>query len=418
MSNCPPIYNSNGLPILSSSQNSCCPETNTLLTEIRDNLVAGSSNSNTPTFTSTTMQVLNSKGKPVSPDKKVTVVQSINTTTGVPTVSYYEWGTTTPFVLSPTQRLGALLDSDAVAESKEMCDNGTTFLRWFVIENGEPTGTTFDTSINGASYTASGSETIGACLLPSTLNQSVHYTAPQPFCYNNGGALSTWYHRENIVIDNNTGFVVSLNFEYSSDNQNWSTVPPIGTFTAGVCPLPTIVKKNTHSISEEGCANGTPYTRITTNTYNEDTGLLVTQFIIYRDSNGFNSTTMPSGFTLGACPIIPASPVNSFGSGSKVIAGATRASTPNFAGCVDTWISSSFNSNLTSITVTAMSVTDGAEGITPNRVEVLTSDGNLFTMFNGQTSSWSVLSDTASVFGNFTVTCFGNAYANIIYTYK
>lgn len=39
-----------------------------------------------------------------------------------------------------------------------MCDGTTNFLRWIVKENGEPTGTSYDTTLTGATYTASGAE--------------------------------------------------------------------------------------------------------------------------------------------------------------------------------------------------------------------------------------------------------------------
>lgn len=44
---------------------------------------------------------------------------------------------------------GSKLESDSI----EMCDAGTTFLRWIVKDSGKPTGAKFDTDLTGAVYT-------------------------------------------------------------------------------------------------------------------------------------------------------------------------------------------------------------------------------------------------------------------------
>ncbi len=44
-----------------------------------------------------------------------------------------------------------------------MCDSGTDFLRWYVLENGSPSGVYYDTDLTGASYTPTGSISVGAC---------------------------------------------------------------------------------------------------------------------------------------------------------------------------------------------------------------------------------------------------------------
>lgn len=58
-------------------------------------------------------------------------------------------------------------DSDVESDSMDMCDDGTTFLRWIVKSNGQPTGEKFDTTLSGQPYTVSdeGSVTVGKCVI-------------------------------------------------------------------------------------------------------------------------------------------------------------------------------------------------------------------------------------------------------------
>jgi hypothetical protein len=83
------------------------------------------------------------------------------TEAGVPTsVAYNANGT--PYVGAITSLVscnGKELESDAL----EMCDAGISFFRWVVKENGQPTGTVFDTTLTGAPYTTTGAVTIGKC---------------------------------------------------------------------------------------------------------------------------------------------------------------------------------------------------------------------------------------------------------------
>lgn len=51
------------------------------------------------------------------------------------------------------------------AEKQLMCDNGTEFLRWFVLKNGLPTGQFVDTDFAGATYTPTGTVSHGACVV-------------------------------------------------------------------------------------------------------------------------------------------------------------------------------------------------------------------------------------------------------------
>lgn len=58
-------------------------------------------------------------------------------------------------------------DTDLESDPVEMCDAGTTFLRWIVKKNGQPTGEKYDTTLAGAPYTVTNEAalTAGQCQL-------------------------------------------------------------------------------------------------------------------------------------------------------------------------------------------------------------------------------------------------------------
>jgi hypothetical protein len=74
-------------------------------------------------------------------------------------------GTKNVRTLAPGETLGtcsvAAVESDPVI----MCNRGSTFIRWHVKKDGQPTGIFFDTTEQSTSYTPVGTVTIGACLL-------------------------------------------------------------------------------------------------------------------------------------------------------------------------------------------------------------------------------------------------------------
>lgn len=76
---------------------------------------------------------------------------------------------------------GKALESEAI----EMCDNGITFLRWHVIEDGIPTGQSIDTDLAGATYTPTGTPTPGKCQAAELESD------PVAVCYD-GTALTMW----------------------------------------------------------------------------------------------------------------------------------------------------------------------------------------------------------------------------------
>lgn len=65
--------------------------------------------------------------------------------------------------------LSALVSCDTALESDplEMCDSATqtSFIRWVVKKNGQPTGVVFDTTLLGVAYAAAGPVSVGSCLL-------------------------------------------------------------------------------------------------------------------------------------------------------------------------------------------------------------------------------------------------------------
>jgi hypothetical protein len=69
----------------------------------------------------------------------------------------------TPYV-GPISALKPADDFDYDSDPHPFCDGVTSFLRWYVTKNGQPTGTVFDTSMAGAPYVASPVVTPGVCV--------------------------------------------------------------------------------------------------------------------------------------------------------------------------------------------------------------------------------------------------------------
>lgn len=105
----------------------------------------------------------------------------------------------------------------------------------------------------------------------------------------------------------------------------------------------------------------------------------------------------------------------------ETIAGATRALEPAFAGLNN---SENFGmlvnsgQRLQSFTVSAKGVVDGP--LSNDRVEVTLPGGEIMYLFNNQPFTWSVTKDIESglVYADIRIEAFGNAYANIGYTYS
>jgi hypothetical protein len=54
-------------------------------------------------------------------------------------------------------------DVELESDYEEFCDGGVDFMRWYVKQNGTPTGQYFDTTIIGLPYTATPAAVVGAC---------------------------------------------------------------------------------------------------------------------------------------------------------------------------------------------------------------------------------------------------------------
>jgi hypothetical protein len=98
---------------------------------------------------------------PVTGERVIVVTSYSNT--GVPT--------STAYTMAGAPYGGAIAalvqcdDADEESDALEFCDNGVTFLRWYVKRNGQPTGATFDTTLAGAPYIVVGTPTMGACVV-------------------------------------------------------------------------------------------------------------------------------------------------------------------------------------------------------------------------------------------------------------
>lgn len=100
---------------------------------------------------------------------------------GNPVLVQYDMTAVPPAVLSATvlttgaAYTGAMTDlvtcgSTTEADPRTMCDGGTTFLRFFVMKDGEPTGVTFDRTLSGAPYTVTDEAglSVGNCIAQTT----------------------------------------------------------------------------------------------------------------------------------------------------------------------------------------------------------------------------------------------------------
>jgi hypothetical protein len=117
----------------------------------------------------------------------------------------------------------------------------------------------------------------------------------------------------------------------------------------------------------------------------------------------------------GACAV-PAVIVTG---GGAQIAGPTRSGAGlAFNGAADTWDTSVVPNKLHSLTIAARAVSDGLPGNTANQVTIIAPDGTNFNMMNGETRTFSVTRDQDDQLRrDYRVQAFGNAYANITYTF-
>lgn len=67
------------------------------------------------------------------------------------------------------------------ADPRTMCDQGTTFIRFFVMEDGEPTGVVFDRTLNGTPYTVTDEAGLKVGNCAPVVTQSMSSTSAQAF---------------------------------------------------------------------------------------------------------------------------------------------------------------------------------------------------------------------------------------------
>lgn len=83
-------------------------------------------------------------------------------TTGIPTVTLYTIAGL-PFPGTVADLYPCANSTQLESDAEQMCDDAGTFIRWYVKQNGVPTGATFDTDLTGAPYISSGPVNFGPC---------------------------------------------------------------------------------------------------------------------------------------------------------------------------------------------------------------------------------------------------------------
>lgn len=163
--------------------------------------------------------------------------------------------------------------------------------------------------------------------------QEVEYSGPNAICVENpAGTFTNGFYREVYRFTKGEGAPFSLETttrEYTINGTTWAQTVPVGTIRAGAC-VPVTVPNEVDRIAttEEGCAAGTGWTRRTNTPVNNATGALATQTISYINAAGTVQAAAPTGFTLGDCPLVPATFTTTV---TDLLAGQTQtiAAAPN-----------------------------------------------------------------------------------------
>lgn len=93
---------------------------------------------------------------------KLAVIVSY-TSTGIPTFTYWDLSTGIEHDLNGNSIAQCNDGTDIELEKTDMCDSGNDFIRWYVLENGEPNGVYYDTDLTGLTYTPAGVVSVGTC---------------------------------------------------------------------------------------------------------------------------------------------------------------------------------------------------------------------------------------------------------------
>ncbi len=94
---------------------------------------------------------------------RVMTISHVDPVTKEPSIKRYNMADMSEWTGDPATLANCGTDDQLESDPVFMCDGGTTFIRWVLKEKGQPTGDTYDTTLAGAAYTASGNEVPHAC---------------------------------------------------------------------------------------------------------------------------------------------------------------------------------------------------------------------------------------------------------------
>jgi len=233
------------------------------------------------------------------------------------------WSTTVP---TGTLRPGACVaatptaEIDVVSVMEPGCAAGVAWTRRTNTTVNNATGALVTQTISyinaagTAQATAPAGFTLGSCVPTET----DIITTTEPGC----SAGVSWTRRTDRTVNNTTGAVVLTTTSYINAAGTVQVAQPVG-FTLGACATSAFFSQ---VFAEPGCANGVPWTRRHVQTYTNGVPNVAQNF--YVNSAGTIQTAIPAGFTLGDCPLVPATFTTTV---TDLLAGQTQtiAAAPN-----------------------------------------------------------------------------------------
>jgi hypothetical protein len=175
----------------------------------------------------------------VSGDKVAVIVDY---STIPPVTSYWDIITNSAWTGDPKADLEQCSGTDLESDKITMCDNGTTFYRWIVKSNGEPTGDYFDTNLTGAPYTPTGTVTEGTCKICEPTISSA--TADSVGTLLAGNSISVQKNNCcSIKVKTSAGdFIISKDVTgYSTSNFSCAVTVSSVEILSGTCSLSNII---------------------------------------------------------------------------------------------------------------------------------------------------------------------------------
>lgn len=144
--------------------------------------------------------------------------------------TYYDLVVGADWTGNPATDLTECQTNGLESDNIKLCDDNGEFYRWFVKDNGEPTGLTFDTDLAGVAYTPVG--VVGECVAPEAVPFNV-------FCFSTGG--SSYEVQETKYSDGTRQFRrVSDNSDVTAIVEAELAINP-DALVAGKCELPAQV---------------------------------------------------------------------------------------------------------------------------------------------------------------------------------